>query len=65
MTRNLVHIGRQVNSMGDGMQALRCAVELSVIICPADVDSRIHLTQLYLHLRVNLREVRGVGRGRG
>ena len=57
MARNLVNSGRQMGQMGDGLLALRTALELFLVICPDEVDSRILLSRLYLHLNINLREV--------
>ncbi len=57
MARNLVNIGRQMGQMGDGMLALRTAVEIFTEICPDEIDSRILLARLYLHLGINLQEV--------
>ncbi len=57
MARNLVNIGRQMGQMGDGMLALRTAVEIFTEICPDEIDSRILMARLYLHLGINLQEV--------
>ena len=57
MARNLVNIGRQMGQMGDGLLALRTALELFLVICPDEIDSRILLSRLYLHLCINLHEV--------
>ena len=60
MARNLVNIGRQMGQMGDGMLALRTAVEIFTEICPYEIDSRILLARLYLHLGINLQEVSNI-----
>ena len=57
MARNLVNIGRQQGQMGDGLLCLRNAVEMYLTVAPDDVDSRILLARLYLHLNINLPEV--------
>ena len=47
-----------MGQMGDGLLALRTALELFLVICPDEIDSRILLSRLYLHLCINLHEVR-------
>ena len=46
-----------MGQMGDGLLALRTALELFLVICPDEIDSRILLSRLYLHLSINLHEV--------
>ena len=58
MVRNLIHIGRQQGRLGDGLVFLRTVVELSLLTCPTDMDNRVLLARLYLHLQINLIEVR-------
>ena len=57
MVRNLIEIGRQHGQMGNGLQCLLNAVELFPVLCPDDVEFRILLARLYLHLNVNLHDV--------
>ena len=57
MARNLVAIGRQQGRMGDSLLCLRNALELFLIICPNDLDTRLLQVRVNLHLNINLPDV--------
>lgn len=57
MARNLVSIGRQQGRMGDSLLCLRNALELFLLICPDDLDTRLLQVRVNLHLNINLPDV--------
>ncbi|XP_064612158.1 F-box only protein 21-like [Liolophura sinensis] len=57
MARNLVYIGRQQGQMGDSMLCLRNALELYLVISPDDLEKRLLLARVNLHLNINLPDV--------
>ena len=50
-------IGRQQGRMGDSLLCLRNALELFLIICPNDLDTRLLQVRVNLHLNINLPDV--------
>lgn len=63
MCWNLVDVGRQQESMGDGLMCLRNALELLAILSPDDVEHQLLLARVYLHLNINLTKVMSLLQG--
>ncbi|RWS30087.1 F-box only protein 21-like protein [Leptotrombidium deliense] len=57
MCNNLIEIGRQQENSNDSLLCLRNALELNLLINPEDIESRMLLSRVYIHLNINLSEV--------
>jgi hypothetical protein len=57
MCRNLVEVGRQHEISSHGLLCLRNAFELLIILSPRDIESRLLLSRVYIHLNINLEQV--------
>lgn len=57
MCRNLVEVGRQQDVSSEGLLCLRNALELLLILSPEDIEPRLLLSRVYIHLNINLEEV--------
>ncbi|KAH3877399.1 hypothetical protein DPMN_001264 [Dreissena polymorpha] len=57
--RNLVHIGHELGKSGD-YTLLRTALELSVLMKGHNIEARLNLVRINLHLGVNLEEAQQI-----
>lgn len=57
MCKNLIEIGRQDEVSAEGLLCLRNALELLTFISPNEIECKLLLSRVYLHLDINLNEV--------
>lgn len=57
MCWNLVEVGRQQEVSSEGLLCLRSALELLIILSPDEIEPRLLLSRVYIHLNINLEEV--------
>lgn len=57
MCWNLVEVGRQQEISSEGLLCLRNALELLIILSPDEIEPRLLLSRVYIHLNINLEQV--------
>ncbi|KFM58213.1 hypothetical protein X975_11319, partial [Stegodyphus mimosarum] len=57
MCWNLVEVGRQIHGVGEGYLCLCDALELLSILSPDDMENKLLLARVYMHLAINMTEV--------